>query len=84
VHSLAAGIDSIVAIDSFRNSPIPLTNAKGAYSEILGEFVALGVLYHAKKLENFLKRKENAHWEPEPVHFVKKKHMVIVGYGDIG
>jgi phosphoglycerate dehydrogenase-like enzyme len=54
VHSISAGIDGYVAVKSFKDSEIPLTNAKGAYSEVLGEFVALGVLYHAKKLERFM------------------------------
>ena len=58
VHSLSAGIDAIVGNKDFQASPIPLTNAKGAYSEILGEFVALGVLYHTKHLESFIKAKD--------------------------
>ena len=48
VHSLSAGIDGYVAVQEFRDSEIPLTNAKGAFDVILGEFVALGVLFHTK------------------------------------
>jgi len=29
-------------------------------------------------------RKAQKKWEIEPMEFVEKKHMVIVGYGDIG
>jgi phosphoglycerate dehydrogenase-like enzyme len=54
VHTLSAGIDGFVAVEEFKNSPIPLTNAKGAFSSILGEFIALGVLYHTKHLERFV------------------------------
>ena len=54
---MSAGIDGYVVVNEFRNSPIPLTNAKGNFSEILGEFVALGVLYHSKHLERFMERK---------------------------
>lgn len=54
VHSLSAGIDGYVAVPEFRDSNIPLTNAKGAFSSILGEFIALGVLYHTKHLERFM------------------------------
>ena len=57
VHSLSAGIDGYVAVQEFRESEIPLTNAKGAFSTILGEFIALGVLYHTKHLERFMQRK---------------------------
>jgi len=34
---------------------IPLTNAKGAFSSILAEFVALGYLYFDKRVINNLK-----------------------------
>jgi len=57
VHSLSAGVDGYVAVPEFRDSAIPLTNAKGAFSTILGEFVALGVLWHTKHLQRFMKRK---------------------------
>lgn len=58
VHSISAGIDGYVSKPAFANSDIPLTNARGAYSEILGEFIALGMLYHTKNLERFMHRKE--------------------------
>ena len=56
VHSLSAGIDGYVAKEAVKNSPIPLTNAKGAYSDVLGEFIMLGVLYHSKLIEKFMSR----------------------------
>jgi phosphoglycerate dehydrogenase-like enzyme len=84
VHSLSAGIDGYLAVEEFRNSPIPLTNAKGAFSTILGEFIALGVLYHTKHLYRFMNRKSEHKWEPEPVELVSNKSMAVIGYGDIG
>ena len=56
VHSMSAGIDSYVAAQDFATSNITLTNVKGAFSDVLGEFVALGMLYHAKKMPSFLKK----------------------------
>ena len=84
VHSLSAGIDGYVAKQVFRDSPIPLTNAKGAFSAVLGEFVALGVLFQTKHLERFMLRKKEHNWETEAMELVSNKHMVIIGYGDIG
>ena len=84
VHSLSAGIDGYVAVEEFRDSEIPLTNAKGAFSTILGEFIGLGVLYHTKHLERFMARKAAKKWEVEPVELVAGKSMAIMGYGDIG
>jgi len=57
VHSINNGADGYLAKKSFKESEIPLTNAKGAYSDVLGEFVALGVLYHTKHVERFMRRK---------------------------
>lgn len=84
VHSISAGIDGIICCKSFQDSPIPLTNARGAYGDVLGEFIALGVLYHTKNMERFAQRKAEKKWEVERVETVFGKHMLIVGYGDIG
>ena len=84
VHSLSAGIDGYMSNEHFKASPIPLTNAKGAYSSVLGEFIALGVLFHTKHLERFMQRKAEKKWEIEPMELVSKKHIAFIGYGDIG
>lgn len=84
VQALTAGVDAYCNIDVFKSSVIPLTNVKGAFSDVLGEFIALGVLYHTKHVERFMQRKAAAKWELEPVELVSNKHMLIVGYGDIG
>jgi len=84
VHSFSSGIDGFVAVQEFRESEIPLTNAKGVFSSILGEFIGLGVLYHTKHLERFMQRKAEKKWEIEPMELVSNKSMAIVGYGDIG
>jgi len=84
VHSLSAGIDNYVQSTAFVESQIPLTNVKGAFSHVLGEFVALGMLYHSKKLESFMQKKAESKWEIEPVDLCSKKTMLIVGFGDIG
>jgi len=61
-----------------------LTNVKGAFSGVLAEFVALGVLFHTKHVERFMQRKAEKKWDVEAVELVSNKHMAIVGYGDIG
>ena len=42
------------------------------------------MLYHTKKVKNFKKRQLEKNWETEPVELMSDKHMLIVGYGDIG
>ena len=84
VHSLSAGIDAYVPALDFVNSPIPLTNVKGAFSAVLGEFIALGMLFHSKKVPYFQLVQKDNHWAPVEVELVSNKTMVIIGFGDIG
>ena len=84
MHSLSAGLDAYTPATDFVASDIALTNVKGAFSAVLGEFIALGMLYHAKKVERFMQRKAEAKWEIEPVELVSNKTMAVVGFGDIG
>ena len=42
------------------------------------------MLYHAKKVESFITKKELAKYIQEPVELVSNKTLAIVGYGDIG
>ena len=62
VQGLSAGVDYYMASKVFRESSVPLTNVKGAFSSVLGEFVALGVLHHTKHLERFIERKKAKKW----------------------
>jgi phosphoglycerate dehydrogenase-like enzyme len=61
-----------------------LTNAKGAFNESLAEFVMLGVLYHTKKVEKFMRKKQERNFDKVVVGMASQKVMGIVGYGDIG
>jgi len=53
MHSLSVGVDEVCSVQSFRESKIPLTNARGAFSDILAEYVLMGMLYFAKHVEYF-------------------------------
>lgn len=50
---MSAGIDGCIAAKDFVNSSVILTNGKGAFSGVLGEFVVLGMLFFAKKIPSF-------------------------------
>ena len=84
LHSLSVGCDEYCSVKAFRESSIPCTNARGAFSDVLAEYVLLGMLYHAKHVEAFQSRKRRAVWEIQPVELVSSKTLTIVGYGDIG
>jgi len=51
----------------FRASAIPLTNVKGAFSHVLAEYIALGMLYHAKSVELFAAQKNERVWKKGPI-----------------
>lgn len=84
MHSLSAGVDEVCAIKSFRDSTIPLTNARGAFADILSEYVLLGMLYHGKHVEYFQQQKNKAEWKGMPAENMNTKTFVVVGYGNIG
>jgi len=55
VHACTAGIESYLAAKEFANADhITLTNSKGCFSQSLGEFVALGMLFHSKHLKSYM------------------------------
>jgi len=62
IHSLSVGVDEHCSIKKFRESSIPLTNARGAFSHVLGEYVLFGILYFAKKASFFTESKEKVRW----------------------
>eukprot|EP00355_Strombidium_rassoulzadegani_P003037 CAMPEP_0168612910 /NCGR_PEP_ID=MMETSP0449_2-20121227/3168_1 /TAXON_ID=1082188 /ORGANISM="Strombidium rassoulzadegani, Strain ras09" /LENGTH=288 /DNA_ID=CAMNT_0008653505 /DNA_START=79 /DNA_END=945 /DNA_ORIENTATION=+ len=84
LHSLSVGCDEYCSVKSFRESAIPCTNARGAFSDVLAEYVLLGILYHAKHVESFQRKREAQNWQIEPVELVSSKTLAVVGYGDIG
>jgi phosphoglycerate dehydrogenase-like enzyme len=83
IHTRSAGLDRLL-FPELINSPIPLTNGTGVFSQALGEFVILGALYFAKYVPRLLKTKADRTWDSSGVYEVAKQTMGIVGHGDIG
>lgn len=44
----------------------------------------MGILYHAKHVEDFQRKKADKNWTIQPVELVSSKTLVVVGYGNIG
>lgn len=61
-----------------------MTNARGAFSDVLAEYVLMGILYHAKHVEDFQRKKALKQWKIQSVELVSSKTLVVVGYGNIG
>jgi phosphoglycerate dehydrogenase-like enzyme len=83
VHSRSAGLDSIL-FPELVESPIPLTNGTGVFSQSLGEFALAMVLYFAKDFPRMLRNKAARRWEQFDVDEIAGQTAGIVGYGDIG
>ena len=83
VHSKAAGLDTML-FPELIESPVPLTNGRGVFSQSLGEFVLGAVLYFAKDFRRMVRNQMAGRWEQFDVVEVTGQTAGIVGYGDIG
>src|SRR6202042_2667441 len=83
IHGRFAGLDHVM-FPELVESTIPFTNARGVYSQSLGEFVLAVMLYFAKDFPRMARSQQAAKWEPFDVLEISKQTVGIVGYGDIG
>ena len=83
LHSLSAGVDHLMATH-LRQSDIPVTNAKGAYSNSLGEYCIAAMLFFAKDLRRMRGSQAAGKWDVFDVDMLEGKTLGILGYGDIG
>lgn len=82
-HSRAAGLDGLL-FPALVESPVPLTNSRGVFSQSLGEFAVAAALYFAKDFRRMVRNQMAGRWEQFDVEEVRGQTMGIVGYGDIG
>lgn len=83
VHVSSAGVDTLL-FPALVESAAVLTNARGAFSWSLGEFVLAAILHFAKDLPRMRRAQQAGRWEPFDVEGVQGKTLGVVGYGDIG
>jgi phosphoglycerate dehydrogenase-like enzyme len=65
-------------------SPIPLTNGSGVFSQSLGEFVILGILYFAKDVPRRKQAQAEHRWDVFDNVEISRQTVGIVAHGDIG
>jgi len=83
VHSRNAGLDNLL-FPELIESPVPLTNGTGLFSQSLGEFALGAILYFAKDFRRMIRNQAAGVWEPFDIVEISGQTVGIVGYGDIG
>jgi phosphoglycerate dehydrogenase-like enzyme len=83
IHAMYAGLDRSL-FPELVDSPIPLTNGSGVFSQSLGEFVILGVLYFAKDVARMMRAKAERRWDVYDKSEISRQTIGIVAHGDIG
>ena len=83
VHSLSAGVDKLIGPE-LKRADVTLTNAKGAFSPALAEFVMFQMLWFEKQGSQFQQLQRGSTWQRISVGKLGDKTLGIVGFGDIG
>jgi len=83
VHTLSAGLDGLLFHDLVE-SPVPLTNARGVFSDALAEFAIGAVFFFARDFRRLLRSQTAGIWDPFDIVEVRGRTLGLVGYGDIG
>jgi phosphoglycerate dehydrogenase-like enzyme len=83
VHSRAAGLDGQL-FPELVESPVPLTNGRGVFSESLGEFALGAMLFFAKDFRRMLRNQAAGVWEPFDIVELAGATLGVIGFGDIG
>jgi phosphoglycerate dehydrogenase-like enzyme len=83
IHAMYAGLDRSL-FPELVESPIPLTNGSGVFSQSLGEFVILGILYFAKNVPRRMQAKAEHRWDVFDNVEISRQTVGIVAHGDIG
>ncbi len=83
IHFASAGVDSVL-FPAIVESPVVVTNARGAFSASLAEFVLASMLFFAKDLRRMLRSQRAGNWDQFDVEMLQGRTVGIAGYGDIG
>ena len=83
VHTRSAGLDGIL-FPELVNSPVPLTNGTGVFSQPLGEFALAAMLFFAKDLRRMVGSQQAGVWDQFDITEITGRTVGVIGYGDIG
>jgi phosphoglycerate dehydrogenase-like enzyme len=81
VQILTAGADAVLP---YLPDGVTLCNARGAHSAGTAEWAVGAMVASLREFPRFALDQRDRRWEPAPTEPVRGKHVLIVGYGDIG
>ena len=85
MHSLAAGIEKLIKIDSlWNNDNIILSNSRGAYSEAMAEVGITSMMYFSYNIYSYVEKMKNKQWSFGINKTLNKRTLLIIGYGNNG
>ena len=85
VHSLAAGVDTLVPVlrECAGAGDMPVSNAKGAFSESLAEWCITAFLHFNKQMVRVQKNREAKIWDKFIMNELRGLTVGFVGFGSI-
>lgn len=85
VHSFSAGVDGLSSVikDRLRDSPIVLTNGRGAFSSSLAEYAIAAMFHFNKQFSRCEENRRKRKWDKFTMDTVGGSTMGFVGFGDI-
>ena len=83
VHSLMAGVDKLIPLVKELSRSVPMTNAKGAFSSSLAEYILASILYFNKQIPRLEQNRKSVTWEKFTMQTVRGKTVGFLGYGNI-
>jgi phosphoglycerate dehydrogenase-like enzyme len=83
IHSRSAGLDELL-FPELAGSRVLVTNARGVFSEILGEFVIGAVLFFAKGFRRMVRSQDAGVWDEFDTVQIAGQTLGVIGFGDIG
>ena len=80
---MTAGVDKLLAYKNLIPRGIPITNARGAFSDSLAEYCVAAILYFNKQIGRLAENKAQKRWEKFRMDIVRGKTVGFLGYGSI-
>lgn len=86
IHTLSTGVD-VFQFAKWRHllpATVPVSNARGVFSNILAEHVLFSILYFQRSTWRIQRQQVERTWDRFPMLPLEGRSVGIVGYGDIG